>query len=98
MSSRLLPVGSGRLLGSVIFVGSVFGIVVVTGGLQIVVTSSFCNRLVIPISFRYASVASASRLACWSFHPERPRGAPPWLPGTKAFAACPHIFLCEALH
>jgi hypothetical protein len=52
ISSRLLSLGSGRLLGSVILVGSLFGIVVVTVGLQIVVTSVFCSEFVIPISFK----------------------------------------------
>jgi hypothetical protein len=41
ISSKLLSLGSGTLFGSVIFVGSGFGIVVVTGGLQAVVTSVF---------------------------------------------------------
>ena len=97
ISSRLLSVGSGRLLGSVIFVGSVFGTVVVTGGLQMVVTSVFCRRFVIPISFKYASPANASRLACWSFQPKRPMRSFPSLSGTSTLMACPQIFPCDAL-
>src|ERR1700687_3999171 len=71
------------LLGSVIFVGSVFGTVVASGGLQRVVTSVFCRLLVIPISFRYASPANASKLACWSCQPKRPIRSLPSLSGTS---------------
>src|SRR5262245_18185452 len=36
------------------------------------VFSTRLNRLVIPISFRYASDENDSRLACWFFQPKRP--------------------------
>src|SRR5262245_30227716 len=36
------------------------------------VFSTRLNRLVTPVSFRYASDEKDSRLACWFFHPNRP--------------------------
>src|SRR5438132_5496622 len=41
-------------------------------GLQTVVTSSGANWFVTPISLRYASDENESKLACWSFQPNRP--------------------------
>ena len=49
--------------------------------LPIDVFSVSSSRLVIPISFRYASAANDSRLACWFFQPKRP---PRTLPGASS--------------
>src|SRR2546429_7976277 len=63
ISSRLLSVGSGRLVGSVIFVGSGFGNVVATGGLQTVVTSGFWRLVVVSLSVQKTSTGKGSRRA-----------------------------------
>src|SRR5690348_9741479 len=61
-STSASPSGPGLSLGS-------------AAALQMVVTSSGNNDVVIPISFKYASPENESRLACWFFHPNRPTPA-----------------------
>src|SRR5262252_9206193 len=59
--------------------------------LPIDVFSVLTSRLVIPISFKYASPANDSRLAFWFFHPKRPARTDPGDSRTGTWISCPRI-------
>ena len=49
------------------------------------------KRLLMPISFRYASLENESSEACWSFHPKRPTASAPLASNTATLTASPQM-------